>query len=155
MPECGWHIHPETGYRRDREHCRYLASDERYAISTRRHHLTNLFGAIVFIARLAHLAVQACLDLCTHPDTISNLDSRHLVAHFDYLANNFMANAKRKMWFPPAAGDCVDVGAADSTCLDLNVDIIFFKGLWFELGRAHVVSVGMIDHGTGYQPLVS
>lgn len=49
------------------------------------------------------------------------------------------------MWFSPAAGDCVDVGAADSTCLDLNVDIIFFKGLRFELGRGHVVSVGMTD----------
>lgn len=64
-------------------------------ISTRMGRLTNLFGAIVLIARLTNLAVQASPDLRTHPDTISNIDSRHLIAHFDSLANNFMANAKR------------------------------------------------------------
>lgn len=155
MPEYGWRIHPETAYHRDREHCRYLANNERYTISSRRDRLTNLFGAIVLIVRLAHLAVQACPDLCTHPNTISNLDSRHLIAHFDCLADNLVTNAKRKIWFAPAAGDCVDIGAADSTCLDLDVDIIFFKGLRFELGRGQVLSIGMIDRGTRYKPLVS
>lgn len=57
--------------------------------------LTNLFGAIILIVRLAHLAVQACPNLGTHPNTISNLNRRHFIAHFDCLADDFVANAKR------------------------------------------------------------
>jgi hypothetical protein len=33
----------------------------------------------------------------------------------------------------PAASDAVDIGAADTTALDLDVDVVFFKGLGFEL----------------------
>ena len=63
--------------------------------STRRDLHTNLFGAIILIVRLAHLAVQACPNLGTHANTITNLNRRHFIAHFDCLADNFVANAKR------------------------------------------------------------
>ncbi len=95
--------------------------------------LTNHVGAVVLVVRLAKFALQTSSDLSTDANAISNLDSGHLVANLDGLADNLVANANGEGAFAPAPIDGVDIGATDTTALDLDVDVTVFKLLWFEL----------------------
>ena len=88
---------------------------------------------IVFIIRLAKLALQAGADLGTNSNTVSDLDRGHLIANFDGLANNFMTNADWERAITPTTIDCVDIGAADPAAFNLDVDVAVFEFLRFEL----------------------
>lgn len=90
-------------------------------------------GTVILVVRLAKLALQTCSDLSTDANTISNLDSGHLVADLNSLANDLMTDANGEWAVTPASIDGVDVGATDTTALDLDVDVAVFKLLWFEL----------------------
>jgi hypothetical protein len=89
--------------------------------------------AVVLVVALALLALQARPDLSSHTDTVSDLAAGHLIADLDSMADDLMANADRKRDFAPAAGDGVNVGSADTTTLDLDVDVVGAELLGFEL----------------------
>ena len=89
--------------------------------------------AVVLVVRLAKLALQTGTDLSANTNAVSNLDGCHLVTDLDSLADNFMTNADWERAFAPTASDSMDVGAADSTALNLDVDITVFELFRFEL----------------------
>lgn len=66
-------------------------------------------GAVILLVGLAELALQTCLNLCTHTNAVSNLDGRHLVADLDGFANDFVADADWKGAFSPPAGNRMDI----------------------------------------------
>lgn len=129
--------HPEQWSHQGKERCRYLAKrklavldpgNKRYGGKR-----TDLVRAVVLIIRLAVLAHQAGPDLCPDTNTVSDLDGRHFVADLDGMANDLVANAKRKACFAPATGDGMDVAAADTTGFDPDVNITLAERLGFEL----------------------
>ena len=89
--------------------------------------------AIVLLVCLAELALQACLDLSAHTDTISNFDTSHFVANLDGLAYDLVTDADGQRAISPATVDRVDIGAADTATLDLDVNVAVFERLRFEL----------------------
>ena len=88
---------------------------------------------VVLVVRLAKLALQTGTDLSTNTNTVSNLDGCHLVADFDSLADDFVTDTDWERAFAPAASDGMDIGAADSAALNLDVDVTVFELLRFEL----------------------
>lgn len=94
---------------------------------------TNHMRTVVLVVRFAKLAFQAGTDLSAHTNAVSNLDCCHLVADFDSLADDFMADADWKGAITPTASDGMNVRAADSAALNFDVDITVFELLRFEL----------------------
>jgi hypothetical protein len=94
---------------------------------------TNHVWAVVLVIALALLALQARPDLSSNTDTVSDLDAGHLVADLDSMANDLMANADRKRNFTPTTGDGMNIRAADTAALDLDVDVVWAELLGFEL----------------------
>ena len=95
--------------------------------------LTNLMWAVVFVIRLANLALQACRDLSTNTNPISHLHRRDFVAYFDRLANDFVTNAKRQRNFPPSYSDCVNGRPTNAAAIDLDINVALAERLWLEL----------------------
>ena len=89
--------------------------------------------AVIFVVRLADLALETCPDLGADTHPVSDLDGRHLGADLDGLADNLVSDAERQMRCSPSAGDGVDITAADATGMNLDVDVVVLKGLWLEL----------------------
>lgn len=89
---------------------------------------------VVLVVRLAKFALQTGTDLSANTNAVSNLDGCHLVADFDSLADNFMADADRERAFAPTASDGMDIRAADSAAFNFDVDIAVFELLRFKLG---------------------
>lgn len=94
---------------------------------------TNHARAIVLIVCFAQLALQACLDLRTDTNTISDFDGRHFVTNFDGFADDLMTDADWKRAVSPASGDGVHIRSAHSTALDFDVYVAIFEWLRFEL----------------------
>ena len=93
----------------------------------------DLLWAIVFVVVFALLALHAGPNLGPDTDAVANLDSAHFRANFDGLADDLMTNAEGKRDLAPATSDAVDIGAADTAALDLDVDVVVFEGLGLEL----------------------
>ena len=109
-------------------------------------------GAVVLLVGLAVVAGQVCTDLGTDTDTISDpcnvisildsvntsfvgsLDGLDVLADLDGAANDFVTNAERKGDLAPAASDGVDIGSADTTGVNGNVNVAVLKRLELELG---------------------
>lgn len=89
--------------------------------------------AIVLILRLAQLTLQARPDLGANSDTIALLDVLDGLSDLDSLADHLVADAKRALEFTPATSDGVDVRAANTTALDLDVDVMVLERLGLEL----------------------
>ena len=89
--------------------------------------------AIILIVALALWALQTRPDLGTDTSTVADLECRDLGANFYNFANDFMANGDGSWRFTPTSSDGMDIGTADTTALDLDVDIVVTKSLWFEL----------------------
>lgn len=89
---------------------------------------------VILVVRFAELAFETGPDLSANTNTVSNLNGGDLVADFDGLANDFVADADGERAVAPATSDCMDIRAADTTALNFNVDITVFKFLRFELG---------------------
>ena len=100
-------------------------------VSTR----TNHVRAIVFLICLAKFAFQARLDLSTYANSVANLDGGHLVADLDSSTDDLVTDTDGKGAVTPAASDGVDIGAADTTALNLDVNVTVFERLWLELKR--------------------
>lgn len=94
---------------------------------------------VVLVVRFAKLALQTSTDLGTNTNTVSNLDGCHLVADFDGLTDDFVTDADWERAIAPTASDGMDIRAADSAALNLDVDITIFELLWFELGMRSVI----------------
>ena len=56
------------------------------------HNTHHLVGAIVLVIRLADLAIQACPNLSSHTNAVSNLDRRDFVTNLDDLSDDFVTN---------------------------------------------------------------
>lgn len=97
--------------------------------------LTNFVGAVILLIRFAEFALQTCLDLSTDANTVSHLDSGHLVSNLDGFANDFMTDTDGQWAFSPASSDGVDIGATDTTAFNLNVDVAVFEWFRFELNQ--------------------
>ena len=95
--------------------------------------LTNHVWAVVLIVALTLLALQARPDLSSNTDTISDLAAGHFVSHLDSMADDLVTNANGQWDFPPTSINAVDVRAADTTALDLDVDVVGPEFLGFEL----------------------
>jgi hypothetical protein len=89
--------------------------------------------AVILVVALALWALQAGPDLSTNTDSVADLDSLDLGADLDGMTNNFVTDADRHGSFTPAAVDSVDIGAADATAFNLDVDVIVTKLLGLEL----------------------
>ena len=90
--------------------------------------------AIVLILCSAQLTLHARPDLGADADAIALLDVLDGLSDLDGLANHFVADAERALEFTPAAGDGVDVGAANAAALDLDIDVVVLERLGLELG---------------------
>ena len=88
---------------------------------------------VVFLVCFAKFALQTRTDLSANANSISNLDSGHLVADFDSLADDFVTDANGEGAIAPAASDGMNIRAADTTALNLDVDVAVLKLLRFEL----------------------
>lgn len=88
----------------------------------------DLVGAVVLLVRFALCASQIGCDLRANTSSVSNLEVLDLGSHLHDSANDLVTNAERE-WdvLAPATSDCVDVGCADTTSINGNIDIILFK----------------------------
>ena len=89
--------------------------------------------AVVFIARLADLALQASPDLGTDAHAISNLDRRGLRTDSDHPTDHLVSDTDGQVGLAPAASDGVDIAAAHAARLNGNVHVALAEGLWLEL----------------------
>lgn len=89
-----------------------------------------LIWAIVLVIGLALSAGQIGSNLCSNTGTVTNCNSCNLGPDLDDLANHFVSNAKRK-WdvIAPSTADGVNIGSADTTGVNSNIDIIFLEFL--------------------------
>jgi hypothetical protein len=85
--------------------------------------------AVVLVLVLAKLALKTRRNLGSNTHTVSNLDILDLIAYSDSLADNFVTDAERTFKVSPAAGNGVDIRAADTTGVDLDIDIAISPGL--------------------------
>ena len=94
--------------------------------------------AIVLVIGFADFALEAGLDLGTNTNAIADFTGGHFIASLDHFTNDFMAHAYWQRAFAPTTVNGMDVGAADTACFDLDVNVAVFEGLWFELGRRSI-----------------
>jgi len=78
------------------------------------------------------------IELWTERTSVADLAVRDLVADLDDLANDLVANAKRKGGVTPTSSDGVKIGSADTTSLNGNVDIVLLELLELELALLEV-----------------
>ena len=89
---------------------------------------------VVLVVRFAKLALQASTDLSANTDTVSDLDSCHLVADLDGFTDDFVTDADWERAIAPTASDGMDIRATDSAALNFDVNVTIFELLRFELG---------------------
>lgn len=94
---------------------------------------TDFAWAVVFLARLAKLALEARVDCRTDPDAISNLDGGHLTADLDGFADDLVPDTHWQRAASPPTSDSVHIRTADPTGIDLDVDVPVFEFLRGEL----------------------
>ena len=104
------------------------------AIRVRRSVGVHHVGAVVLLIAFAIDASHVRLDLSSHTDAVADFDGGDILADLDRAADDFVADAQRERDFAPAAGDRVDVAAADAAGIDCNVNVAVFERLEFELG---------------------
>ncbi len=112
-----------------------------------------LLLAVRLVAFVALRAVQARRDLRPHAHTVSHLDCRHLGADLDRCSHDFyhavvlmmahfqsvesmaptVTRNNRPVLVSPTARRRVQVGTAHSAACNFDVDVVFAKGLGFEL----------------------
>lgn len=71
--------------------------------------------------------------MSANTNTVTNFDLGHLAADLDSFANDLMTDADWQWAVSPAPCDCMDIGAADSASINLDVNIIVLELLWLEL----------------------
>lgn len=87
----------------------------------------NLVLAVGLVVVLALTAFKARVDLGTNTDTITLLSQRHFGADAKDLANDFVADGQRVRATAPFAADGVQVTGADTTALNLDINIVVAK----------------------------
>ena len=100
----------------------------------------NGIGAVVFLVGLAVVTCEVGADLSSNTSAVANLEVFNLGANLYDFADDFVADAQRKGdIFSPSASYSVDVGCANATRIDSNVDIVVLEllqwKLWFESGE--------------------
>ena len=87
----------------------------------------NLILTVGLVVVLALTAVLARPNLRTSTNTITDLGEGDLVAYTKDLADDLVADSERVGAVTPVAADGVTVTGADTTALDLDVDIVLAK----------------------------
>lgn len=103
--------------------------------------LTNHVGAVVLVVALALRALETRPNLSANTDAVALFYILDAFAHLDCLADDLVAYADRSVSLAPTAGDSVNIGAADTAALDLDVDVIITEGLGLELCASLSVSL--------------
>ena len=92
----------------------------------------NLILTVGLVVVLALTAVLARPNLRTSTNTITDLGEGDLVAYAENLADNLVADSERVRAGTPVAADGVTITGADTTALDLDVNIVLAKGTRLE-----------------------
>lgn len=95
-------------------------------------------GTVVLIIGFTDLTLETRLNLSADADTVADLTGGHFVTSFDDFADNFVAHANGQWAVAPTASDSMNVGATNTACFDLDVDIAILKWLWLELWEVSV-----------------
>jgi len=86
----------------------------------------------VKVSDLAVLALETGPDLSTHTSSITFLQCSDLRPNLDDLTNDFVTDTDWCGSITPPSSDGVNIRTADTAALDLDVDIVVAKLLWFE-----------------------
>ena len=95
----------------------------------------DLVWAVVLIVALTLRTFEAGPDLSSNTNTVADLASRHRIPDFDGFANDLVADTDWQRCLAPTTINCVDIGTANTTALNLDVDIVCAELLRFELQR--------------------
>lgn len=93
---------------------------------------TDLVRAIVLIVALALLALETGPDLGADTDTVALLDGLDGLADLDGLAYDLVSHTDGQGCATPTTVDGVDIGAADTAALDLDVDVVVAEDFGLE-----------------------
>ena len=96
--------------------------------------LTNLLRAVVLIAGLAGLALEAGPHLGAHADPVTDFDRGGFGADGNDFANDLVSDTHGQQCLTPAAGDGVDVAPTHAARFHRDLNIAFRKRLGCELG---------------------
>ena len=93
----------------------------------------DLVPAICFVVFFALLAGKTGVDLCPDSNALPGFDERYFWSDTYCEADYFVADAEGEVLWPPAARDGVYIAAADTACLDLDVDVVVVERFGGEL----------------------
>lgn len=88
----------------------------------------DLVLTVGLVVILALTALKTRPNLGTSTDTVADLCESDLITNTKNLANNLVAYSERIRATAPVAADGVTITGADTTALDLDVDIVLAKG---------------------------
>lgn len=111
----------------------------------------ELLCAVCLVVIVALAAVQAGERLCAHSHAVTNFDSCYLGTNTDGRADNLVADSQGEVVATPTAVNGVNVTAADTAALDLQLNIMFTKRLCVELALGESRVVGSRVH---LEPLI-
>ena len=97
------------------------------SIEVRRTIGVNLMLAVRLIVILALPTLEARPNLRTNTNTLTNLGERHLGPDLENLADNLVADGERVWAATPIAANGVQVTGADTTALNLDVNVVVAK----------------------------
>ena len=105
----------------------------------RTHVSLDAVRTVVLEPVLACPARHAAAPLCPYTGPISGCKLLDVVAYASYDSDDLVADDERKLRLAPALSERVDVGAADTTVGDGNLDVVGLEGLRLEPSDLEVV----------------
>lgn len=90
--------------------------------------------AVVLVVVVARAAVEAAPDLCADACAVARLDALHVRADARDLPDDLVADDEGEVGLAPSAGERMEVGAADTTVGDRNLDVVGAEGFGLEGG---------------------
>jgi hypothetical protein len=88
----------------------------------------DLMLTVGLVVVLALTTLKTRPNLSTSTDTVADLCESDLITNTENLANNLVAYSERIRATAPIAADGVTITGANTTALDLDVDIVLAKG---------------------------
>jgi hypothetical protein len=89
--------------------------------------------AIVLIVALALRALEASPDLSTNANAVADLASCHGISDFNCFPDDLVTDTDWQRRLTPASVDGVDIRPADTTTLDLDINVVFSELFGLEL----------------------
>lgn len=107
-------------------------------------------SAVCLIVVLALAALQAGVNLSSNTNSLSLLGERHLGPNPEDLADDLVSYGERIRTGAPVTADGVPITGADTTALNLDIDIIVAQRSWLPrvlLEVQPVISTGRLEAG--------